>query len=851
MKQLRYLIIISIFSFSTLAVSAQKANTAKSTKATTENPNDTLASNNPSISIDIHGVNELLKATEDLLVSYNTHARTNNWAKIDSAFTKKEAFITQEAEDFRALNQASLSKFFLENLRLAWGSYHNSIQDWQSGLESQLATSVENSNKLFEKKVDLEKYAIKAIENDLNALAERISKTTSDIDTVINLFNKNQQILLLLQTRVAEKNILAERIIEEIEVLEATLRGQTFTRTQHAIWDIQLNNTIKDGLVSSFNRAYRNNYKSLKYYYSNLSSGLVEYILLSGLIIFFILFIRKRYIGLGLNAETPGYVSIERVLLKHPWIITFTILTTLWANMFPFIPMLLSDSLLFTILLVLGIILKQFIDKTGKKLLTTLILLLFFNILEVVIWYLGDYSRIYLLFETIIGLILIFPFFTLYKKKADNDNNKTRIVHLAKRFMPLVLGMYFIAFLGNMFGYINVTVLFIKIGIRTAAVTTIAYGYARILENISIASLSLLNTRFPNIMTNYGDVITKRIKKAITFLVIFLWAESILRIFEIKAIFHSWIGKFFTTEASIGSISLSLSDVLLFVGILYTTYLIVTFIKRIIEEEILRKVKLPRGIPAAISMILRISIVTLGILFAISATGINMSSFGMIAGALGVGIGFGLQNIVQNFISGLILIFERPIQVGDTVEVDNLMGRVKDIGVRASNVITYDGAEVVVPNSNLISNNLINWTLSDSRKRVEIKVGTAYGSDPNQVLDILFKVANEHPDVVKNPEPRALFDGFGESSLDFRLLFWVSFELGLGAKSDVAIGIYNAFAENGIEIPFPQVDLHVRDIVKQEPIDKPVIPQKENKEKSSKEPLNEPESETDSEDDLN
>jgi small-conductance mechanosensitive channel len=267
-----------------------------------------------------------------------------------------------------------------------------------------------------------------------------------------------------------------------------------------------------------------------------------------------------------------------------------------------------------------------------------------------------------------------------------------------------------------------------------------------------------------------------------------------------------------TTELQIGSISISLLNILMFIIILSVTYLIAIFIKKILENEILRSLKLPRGMPAAVSMMLRIFFVTLGVIFAISAAGIDMGKFGMIAGALGVGIGFGLQNIVQNFISGLILIFERPIQVGDTVEVNNLLGKVKDIGVRASNVLTYDGAEVVVPNSNLISNDLINWTLSDSRKRVEIKVGTAYGTDPNEVLEILKNVAMSHSMVVQNPEPLALFDGFGDSSLDFRLLFWVNFEFGLTTKSDIAIGIYNKFAENNIEIPFPQIDMHVKDI---------------------------------------
>jgi small-conductance mechanosensitive channel len=131
--------------------------------------------------------------------------------------------------------------------------------------------------------------------------------------------------------------------------------------------------------------------------------------------------------------------------------------------------------------------------------------------------------------------------------------------------------------------------------------------------------------------------------------------------------------------------------------------------------------------------------------------------------------------------------------------------------LRSSNVRTYDGAEVVVPNSNLISNQLINWTLSDNRKRNEVKVGVSYGSDPNIVLDILERVAAEHENVMKEPAPWALFEDFGDSSLNFRLLFWTPYEVGLRTKSDVAVAIFNAFAENGIEIPFPQLDLHVKD----------------------------------------
>ena len=777
--------------------------------------------------INIDKVNKEITSTQELIILLESYVTVNQWANIDSAFSKMEVFLQQEAEDFEALDQATLSKFFLENLRLAWGSYQRSIQVWKTKLENNLSKSVDYSEKLHEKSIILNNFIVQAQDNNLHALVEQMKNEQRYIDSISTKLNTNQQILLSLQARVDNKNLLCNRVLTKINKLESTLIGQTFKKTQGPIWEITLKNTIQDGLLCSLKRAYRNNYKSMSYYASNLSNGMGQYILLALLIMFSILFIRKTYISKGFTHETPGHAGIERVLIKHPGIIIFTFLATLWTYSFPFIPMLFSDFLLFILLLFIGIILKQFMNLLGLRVLKTLIFLIFLNILEALAWYLGDYSRLYLMMETLVGIILVLPFYKLYTDKSSVK--EIRILRYTRVFFPIILSLYVVSFIANLLGFINLTVLFIKIGIRTAAITTIAFGYARILENISLATLSILDTRFPDILIKYEIVIKKRINLSIRIIIIYLWIEALLRVFEIKLFLHSLIGDIFSSEASVGSISFSLNDVLSFTGILIITYLIVTFIKTIIEEEILRKIKLPRGIPAAISMTLRISIVTLGILFAISSTGINMSSFGMIAGALGVGIGFGLQNIVQNFISGLILIFERPIQVGDTVEVDNLMGKVKDIGVRASNVVTYDGAEVVVPNSNLIANNLINWTLSDSRKRVEINVGAAYGSNPNEILEILFKVANNHPDVVKNPEPRALFDGFGDSSLDFRLLFWVNFELGLSAKSDVLVGIYNAFAKHNIEIPFPQVDLHVKDIAKEEPI-APKVPKFEKKE---------------------
>ncbi len=165
--------------------------------------------------------------------------------------------------------------------------------------------------------------------------------------------------------------------------------------------------------------------------------------------------------------------------------------------------------------------------------------------------------------------------------------------------------------------------------------------------------------------------------------------------------------------------------------------------KRLFKSEFVLRSKIPRGVPAAISMLTRYIIVAFGVYIALAAAGVDLGQFGLIAGALGVGIGFGLQNVVYNFISGLIISFERPIHVGDTIEVGTLMGNVTEIGVRSSKLKTFDGSEVIVPNGNLISKEVINWTLSDQRRRLMIKIRTDYNAEPQKVLKIIREASQE------------------------------------------------------------------------------------------------------------
>ena len=203
--------------------------------------------------------------------------------------------------------------------------------------------------------------------------------------------------------------------------------------------------------------------------------------------------------------------------------------------------------------------------------------------------------------------------------------------------------------------------------------------------------------------------------------------------------------------------------------------------------------------------------VALGFVAGLGVLGVDFNKVSVLAGAFGVGIGFGLQSIVNNFVSGLILLFERPIHVGDTVDVgNNLQGTVRRIGIRASVIHTGAGADIIVPNSHLVTDRVTNWTLSDELRRVDLPIGVNYGADPKKVIELLEQVARAHKDVLPEPAPRALFMAYGDSSINFELRVWPShFNQAAQVKSDLASAVYDAVNAAGMSFPFPQREVRV------------------------------------------
>ncbi|EHK63870.1 mechanosensitive ion channel family protein [Achromobacter arsenitoxydans] len=291
------------------------------------------------------------------------------------------------------------------------------------------------------------------------------------------------------------------------------------------------------------------------------------------------------------------------------------------------------------------------------------------------------------------------------------------------------------------------------------------------------------------------------------------WAVYTMDRFRVLRPAYAFAADMLSYTLTVGEVSISLGNVLVFVISVPIAFWTARMIRLLLRDEIMTRMSLPRGVGNSVASLSYYLVLLLGLAVALSAAGFKTNQLTIVFGALGVGIGFGLQAVVNNFVSGLILMFERPIQPGDVIEISGTSGQVRDIGMRATRIKTFEGADVIVPNGTLLSEKLTNWTLLDRSRRIDGNVGVAYGTDPRQVIALLDTVARNTPGIDATPAPVVLFMGFGESAMNFSLRAWTTdFDRWIDIRSDMLTNMYDALRQAGIEIPFPQQDLHLTSI---------------------------------------
>ena len=271
------------------------------------------------------------------------------------------------------------------------------------------------------------------------------------------------------------------------------------------------------------------------------------------------------------------------------------------------------------------------------------------------------------------------------------------------------------------------------------------------------------------------------------------------------------IVKVWTTEL-FGPDTVTIGGILMLVFLFVSVIIVERILQRLLIRRFLSKTRLQPSLQFGLSRIIGYTLIAIGFYVAFQAVGFDLSSLAIVAASVGVGVGFGLQNIINNFVSGIIILAERPISIGDRIEVAGVAGRVTKIQLRSTTVVTNDNITMIVPNADFISNTVTNWSHGDPKVRIRVPVGVAYGSDLKLLQRLLLEAAAEHPKALRDPSPVVLFTEFGDSSLNFELGVWTQEMTAtpIHFTSEMNFIIEQKLRENDIEIPFPQRDLHVR-----------------------------------------
>ncbi len=381
-------------------------------------------------------------------------------------------------------------------------------------------------------------------------------------------------------------------------------------------------------------------------------------------------------------------------------------------------------------------------------------------------------ARLVFVLEIAFGIVFLTRFYFTSKPDPDKvwtESRTWRALHIFS-VIGLVLGS--LVLIANLVGYQGLSTLVGSAMLLGAYLALLLYAVTRVAQGLVLGLFHIRPLTYLAMVRQHRRLLTDRIMIGLDLAAAMLWLYGMLHSVGFWQLATKNFGDLLDSNLSIGSFSISLGKILGFV----TAILIATWTARVVtfflDEEIYPKVNLARGLPYVISTMLRYAIIFIGVVIALASLGIDMTKFTILAGAFSVGLGFGMQNIVNNFVSGIIVLFERPVKVGDVVQFGDVIGRVERIGIRASVIRASNGAEIIIPNGTLIANNVTNWTFSNRTRRIDVPIQAVFAADPEQVKKLLLEVATRFKDVAETPAPQALLTALGPDALTFELRIW-------------------------------------------------------------------------------
>ncbi|WP_233260682.1 mechanosensitive ion channel domain-containing protein [Pedobacter sp. HMWF019] len=623
-----------------------------------------------------------------------------------------------------------------------------------------------------------------------------IAYETSPVDSSLTLASNNIQ-TLLNQVNLTVFNLQSS--LEEIEAYQKDMANQTFKREFSNIWD-------PEGFYRPFgeilNFSKTKGLLTLSFYVENNAGKLVVMILLILTSFIYLRSLKNIYIEGGLlRTDFDG-----QLVIRHPFLSAILLVVSLFQFIFLSPPFILSVVFWSISCICLSIIFKGFVRKYWMRVWLLMVTLFIIAALGNLVLQASRVERWFMLFTSIFGTIAGINI--LLKGHRDQLREKWIVWSIA--FMTL---LELISALANMIGRYNLAKTLLISGFLNVVIAILFLWTVRLINEGLFLAFNVYSGQDKKLFYLNFEKVGKKAPVLFYLLLILGWIVLFGRNFPAFDYLSKPLLNFFSEERTLGNYSFSINNMLLFITIMGIAVIISKIVSFFASDRHLRAGKDDKSGVEGIGswlLLVRISILSIGLFLAVAAAGIPVDRITIVLGALGVGIGFGLQTLVNNLVSGLIIAFEKPVNVGDIVDVDGQGGKMKSIGFRSSVISTWDGADVVMPNGDLLNAHLVNWSLGGNRKRISILIGIAYDTDLEKCRQILAEILNNEQRISKNPGPIVQYEQFNNSSIDLRIYFWTK-HIGdiYATKSDLIMKIVTAFRTNGIEIPFPQQDIYL------------------------------------------
>src|SRR6201987_2356613 len=700
------------------------------------------------------------------------------------------------AEDARIL-AGNPSLDLLYPLRTTWQTYTtnltNSEQDLTqraANLEDQLA-SLKQMNPVWQPTLQSAPQI-----NMPPAVLQRVQKVVERIDKIKRTAESDRAQVLSLQSSLLMQEARIRRATAAIARAQSQALKDLLVRDGQPIWTAP--STMTSELQTQSDESLASQWSATSAFIQRRPSSFVVHAALILVLAGFIRWLRRR-----IRKPAEAEPALERALsiLDLPVSTAFVLSSLFGPVLYSEAPRWIQALLGAVALVPTLLILRRLLERNLFPILYALVGLYLVTQLRLLAASVPSLGRFFFLVETGGGFLFLIWLLRSGKlataKPGTADCFSPGILLIAK----IGLIVFPAAILANILGYINLANLLATVFVRGVFIAAIFYVAIRVLDGFVVIALQVRPLGALRAVQLHRRMLYRRACWALEFLAVLFWLDLMLNFLGLLNPALAKIGDVLNAKVGMGSIELSLGRLLAFGITAWAAFLVSKFLRFLLEEDVYHRFRLERGLPYAISTMLHYSILLVGFVVALGALGIDLTKITILAGAFSVGVGFGLQNVINNFVSGLILLFERPIKMGDVIEIDGTVGEVRRIGIRACVIRTGQGSEIIVPNGALISNQVTNWTFSDRARAIEVSVNVLPGTDSHRVVELLRTTASSEPGVASEPAPQVYVVNFSAGAVTFQLRAWTDrYQDWARVRSDLAVAVNSALVEERIAI---------------------------------------------------